>query len=114
MKVDGSIIAKQGFKNEKDVVSKFNNWKHDYESQEWLNILFDDFKRIKDVKSKVVKGNFKTDIQVQVLTENENGFTYNIQVKLVSNSKGYNQIDKRWIDQYTQLWDIYLKMFQRC
>lgn len=30
----------------------------------------------------------------------------NLQVKLVSNPKGFNQIDKRWVDKYTELWDI--------
>lgn len=29
-----------------------------------------------------------------------------MQVKLVSNSRGYNQIDKRWIDKYCEMWDI--------
>jgi hypothetical protein len=30
----------------------------------------------------------------------------NIQVKLVSNPKGFNQIDKRWVDAYTKMWNI--------
>lgn len=30
----------------------------------------------------------------------------NIQVKLVSNVRGYNQIDKRWVDNYTELWGV--------
>lgn len=30
----------------------------------------------------------------------------NIQVKLVSNPKGFNQIDKRWVDKYTDMWNI--------
>jgi hypothetical protein len=30
----------------------------------------------------------------------------NIQVKLVSNTNGFNQIDKRWIDKYVELWNI--------
>jgi len=27
-------------------------------------------------------------------------------VKLVSNLQGFNQIDKRWVDKYVQMWDI--------
>ena len=30
----------------------------------------------------------------------------NLQVKLVSSKKGFNQIDKRWTDKYVILWDI--------
>ena len=30
----------------------------------------------------------------------------NLQVKLVSNPQGFNQIDKRWIRNYKELWDI--------
>ncbi|SFV59157.1 FIG00711731: hypothetical protein [hydrothermal vent metagenome] len=30
----------------------------------------------------------------------------NLQVKLVSNPKGFNQIDKRWLKSYNELWDI--------
>ena len=29
-----------------------------------------------------------------------------MQVKLVSNKKGFNQIDKRWIDTYMDMWNI--------
>ncbi len=32
----GSQIAKEGFKNEKDVVNKFNNWQTDIDAQKWL------------------------------------------------------------------------------
>ena len=30
----------------------------------------------------------------------------NLQVKLVSNPQGFNQIDKRWVDKYVELWNI--------
>lgn len=30
----------------------------------------------------------------------------NIQIKLVSNKKGFNQIDKRWLKSYKELWNI--------
>ena len=30
----------------------------------------------------------------------------NLQVKLISNLQRFNQIDKRWVDKYVELWDI--------
>lgn len=30
----------------------------------------------------------------------------NLQVKLVSNPKGFNQIDKRWVDKYVEMWSM--------
>lgn len=30
----------------------------------------------------------------------------NLQIKLVSNPTGFNQIDKRWVDDYVELWKI--------
>ncbi len=32
----GSQTAKDGFKNEDDIVKKFNNWKNDKDAQIWL------------------------------------------------------------------------------
>jgi hypothetical protein len=32
----GSQTAKEGFKNEDDIVKKFNNWKKDKIAQSWL------------------------------------------------------------------------------
>lgn len=29
-----------------------------------------------------------------------------MQVKLVSNPKGFNQIDKRWVDKYVEMWQM--------
>lgn len=41
----------------------------------------------------------------------------NLSVKLVSNTTGFNQVDKRWVDKYAQMWQFpteiikYLKLF---
>ena len=35
----GSETAKNGFKNEKDIVLKFNNWKKDNEAKKWLKVM---------------------------------------------------------------------------
>lgn len=50
---------------------------------------------------------FKADIQVQITIKLKEAINAeNIQVKLVSNLKGFNQIDKRWIDKYAEMWNI--------
>jgi hypothetical protein len=43
----GSETAKNGFKNEKDIVSKFNNWENDNEAKKWLKLY--GYKLIEDV-----------------------------------------------------------------
>ena len=35
----GSQIAKSGFRNEDDIINKFNNWESDKDAQEWLKIM---------------------------------------------------------------------------
>ena len=50
---------------------------------------------------------FKTDVQVQVTIKLKEAIdAQNLQVKLVSNPKGFNQIDKRWVDKYVEMWNI--------
>lgn len=102
----GSKIARDGFKNEKDVVRKFNNWKTDKDAQEWLKIMGYDLDEIEYVVAIIIHG-YKTDVQAQVTIKLKKAIdAQNIQVKLVSNPKGFNQIDKRWVDQYVTMWDI--------
>lgn len=61
---------------------------------------------IEYVKAIILSG-YKADIQVQITIKLKEAIdAENIQVKLVSNSKGFNQIDKRWIDKYTEMWQI--------
>jgi len=105
----GSKTAKGGFTNEQDVIDRFNNWKTDKVAQEWLaemNYKIDD---IEFVKASKVRGQYKADIQVRItilikLKSQED--LQNLQVKLVSNPQGFNQIDKRWVDKYIELWNI--------
>ena len=35
----GSRTAKRGFKTEKDITNKFNNWRVDEDAQQWLTIM---------------------------------------------------------------------------
>jgi len=55
----------------------------------------------------VVLSGFKADVQVQVTIKLKKAIdAENLQVKLVSNLKGFNQIDKRWVDKYVEMWSI--------
>lgn len=105
----GSRTAKGGFKNEKDVINRFNNWEKDEIAKKWLNAMGYNISDIEYVKAVKVRGQYKADIQIRVritikLKSQED--LQNLQVKLVSNPQGFNQIDKRWVDKYAELWDI--------
>lgn len=102
----GSQTAKNGFLNEEDIVNKFNNWQNDEEAQKWLIIMEYQMDDIEYVKALVISGH-KTDVQVQVTIKlKEIIDAQNLQVKLVSNPKGFNQIDKRWVNKYVEMWEI--------
>lgn len=102
----GSQTAKNGFLNEDDIVKKFNNWKLDEDAQKWLLIMEYQLKNIEYVKAIKLSG-YKTDVQVQVTIKLKQAIdAQNLQVKLVSNPKGFNQIDKRWVDKYVEMWNI--------
>ena len=42
----GSYTAKAGFKNEKEIAVKFNNWKIDKDARKWLSIMSYSIKEI--------------------------------------------------------------------
>ena len=106
----GSQTAKNGFLNEGDIVNKFNAWNTDEDAQKWLLIMQYDLSEIKYVNALILSG-FKTDVQVQVTIKLKKAIdVQNLQVKLVSNPKGFNQIDKRWVDKYTEMWNIPLQV----
>ncbi|OGZ64610.1 MAG: type II restriction endonuclease [Candidatus Staskawiczbacteria bacterium RIFCSPLOWO2_01_FULL_40_39] len=105
----GSKTAKGGFKNEKDVIKKFNNWEKDAIAQKWLEMMNYDLKDIEYVKATKIRGHYKADIQVRiqiVIKLKSQSDIQNLQVKLVSNPQGFNQIDKRWVDKYAEMWSI--------
>jgi len=103
----GSKTAKNGFKNEKDVVIKFNNWKTDEDAQDWLTVMNYKISEIENVIAEVVRGHHKADIQVQVTIYFKKVIGIeNISIKLVSKTQGFNQIDKRKIDKYIEMWNI--------
>ena len=102
----GSSTAKGGFRNEDDIVLKFNRWEEDKEARDWLNVMWYNLNEIENVTAIKLSG-YKTDVQVQVRIETKKVISVeNLSVKLVSNPQGYNQIDKRWVDKYKELWNI--------
>ncbi len=102
----GSHTAKEGFKNERDIVKKFNNWKKDKEAQDWLIIMDYELSEIEYVEAIIISA-YKTDVQVQIKIKLKKAIDVeNLQIKLVSNLKGFNQIDKRWVDKYQEMWNI--------
>lgn len=105
-KISGSQIAKSGFSNEKEIAYKFNHWEDDNEAKQWLEIMQYRLEEIQWIKATVISGH-KADINIQIQIKLKQALdTQNIQVKLVSNKKGFNQIDKRWVDSYVKLWNI--------
>lgn len=105
----GSKTAKAGFQNETDVVNTFNAWQTNILAQQWLKAMNYNLNDIEYVKAEKIKGSYKADIQVQVkitIKLKQLLDCQNIQVKLVSNEKGFNQIDKRWLCKYKELWTI--------
>lgn len=102
----GSLTAKNGFQNERDIVAKFKDWENQEVAQRWLIALGYDINEIEWVNAEIISG-YKTDVQVQVIVKLKKVIdVQNIQVKLVSLGAGFNQVDKRWVDNYKELWDI--------
>lgn len=102
----GSQTAKEGFKNEKTVFDKFHSWQKDRDAQKWLEIMGYKLKEIEKVEAKIVHGH-KTDVQVQITIYLKDLISAeNLSIKLVSNPQGFNQVDKRWVNSYIELWEI--------
>ncbi|EHB2898716.1 type II restriction endonuclease [Campylobacter coli] len=105
----GSNTAKNGFKNENFVVNTFNNWQNDTLAQSWLKAMNYNINDIQNVKAQKIKESFKADVQVVILVQiklQNLQDVQNIQVKLVSNPQGFNQVDKRWLKNYNELWNF--------
>jgi len=102
----GSATAKGGFRNEDDIVAKFNNWKNDEDAQKWLEIMGYPINETEKVEAVKLHG-YKTDVQVQITIYMKKAIAAeNLSVKLVSNPQGFNQVDKRWVNSYADMWNI--------
>ena len=140
-KVIGSLTAKEGFKNEKEIANKFNNWKEDKTAQHWLKIMGYNLKLLESVKAIQIplrikkndaflyhldlKENYiemlkhkKSDVQICLIIKlGKITKIENISIKKANINADYNQVDKRTIDSYKEMWgfndDIatYLKLF---
>lgn len=123
----GSETARGGFKNESDMVKKFNNYSHDSIVQEWLLLmgykyqLIESFKalpippripREKALELGSTKEKFddtikykKADIQIQLEIQLE-GIIYreNLSLKKANATANFNQIDKRSVETYQKMW----------
>jgi hypothetical protein len=111
----GSTTAKNGFKNEDFVIEEFNKWEESEIAKAWLIAMSYELNDIETVKATKVKGSFKADVQVEIKIEIKlRSLTdiQNLQVKLVSNPKGFNQIDKRYLKSYKELWGIPEDIFE--
>ncbi len=114
MVMTGSEIAKGGFRNEQEVVDKFNNWQKDKDAKQWLQLMMYNLNEIESVHAeKIGQKGYKSDINVvikiNVRKKNNDKIletVENIQVKLVSNSKGYNQVEKKKVAQYEEIWHM--------
>ena len=136
----GSKTAKGGFANEKVICRKFNSWKRDKEAQEWLKIMGYDIKKLDSVKAiqvptRIKKSDLskfevneedykqfirfkKADAQIRIIIKIGNILKIeNLSLKKANSDADYNQIDKRTVDDYQEMWNFdeeivfWLKLF---
>lgn len=136
----GSKTAKGGFANEKAICKKFNNWKKDKEAQKWLKIMGYDIKKLDSVQAiqvptRIKKSDLskfevneeeyeqfvkfkKADAQIRIIIKIGNILKIeNLSLKKANLDVDYNQIDKRTIDDYQEMWKFddeiafWLKLF---
>jgi hypothetical protein len=100
----GSQIAKAGFANEAAIAAKFNDWQADSEARLWLAAMGFLPSRIESVSATRPHGE-KSDVEVTVKIDGKTT-VHGISIKLVSNTTGFNQIDKRWVSTYAKAWKI--------
>ena len=136
----GSKTAKGGFENEKTICKKFNSWKKDKESQQWLKIMGYNIKKLDSVKAiqiptRIKKSDLskfgvieeeyeqfvrfkKADAQIRIIIKIGNILKIeNLSLKKANSDADYNQIDKRSVDFYQEMWrfdneiKLWLKLF---
>ena len=136
----GSKTAKGGFANEKAICKKFNAWKKDKEAQVWLKIMGYNIKKINSVKAiqvptRIKKSDLskfevneeeyeefirfkKADAQIRIIIKIGKILKIeNLSLKKANLDADYNQIDKRSVDNYQEMWKFgdkiafWLKLF---
>jgi hypothetical protein len=97
----GSKTARGGFTEEEVVAQKFNNWKTDSVAKSWLKYMgFESPDNVYAVRLSP-RGN-KSDVLVTI---NKFGKTIEkgISIKKYDENANFNQLDKRWVDDYANL-----------
>jgi len=136
----GSKTAKGGFANEQTICRKFNSWEKDKEAQEWLQIMGYNLNKIKSVKAiqipvrikkadvnkfDVKEGEYeefvkykKADAQIKIYIRIGDIIKIeNLSLKKANRDSDYNQIDKRTVASYQEMWGFneeisyWLKLF---
>ncbi len=136
----GAKTAKGGFANEEDICKKFNKWEKDNEAKEWLKIMGYNINKLSSVKAIQVPLRIKTeDLKKYNISEKDyNKFVHfkkadaqikiiirigniikieNLSLKKANSDADYNQIDKRTVDFYQEMWGfdneiaLWLKLF---
>jgi len=136
----GSKTAKGGFANEKAICRKFNAWEKDIEAHEWLKIMGYDITKLDSVKAIQVPTRIKrsdlskfgvseeeyeqfvrfkkADAQIRIIIKIGNILKIeNLSLKKANSDADYNQIDKRTVDFYQEMWrfdneiTLWLKLF---
>lgn len=100
----GSQTATGGFQNEDEIRDKFNNWQQDSDARSWLEGMNYHISDIQHVKAVKPHGE-KADVEIRIKTKSTE-YVEGISIKLVSNPQGFNQIDKRWLKTYVQMWSM--------
>lgn len=100
----GSRTAKAGFRNETEIAAKFDDWRRDADSREWLAAMGYKIDEVESVRATKPHGE-KSDVQVHVRMRSGESVE-GVSIKLVSNTNGFNQVDKRWLSQYAKLWKM--------
>jgi len=122
----GSKTAKGGFANEKSICDKFNNWRRDNEAKVWLQIMGYNLSEIdfveavqiparmkkEEIEKLGLKETFgelmkvkKADAQIRILiTLGKIIKIENLSLKKANSDADYNQVDKRWVDTYKEMW----------
>ena len=100
----GSATAKAGFRTETEIAVKFEQWRTDADARGWLGAMGYKVDEVEAVKTSKPHGE-KADVVVRVRTKNGERLE-GVSIKLVSNTNGFNQVDKRWLSHYAKLWKM--------
>jgi len=102
----GSETAKSGFANERAIADKFDKWKEDKEAKRWLTIMGYNLSKIKKVEAVILHGH-KADVQIKVIITFKKAVSIqNLSIKKANDDADFNQIDKRWVKNYVEMWNI--------